>query len=573
MSRRVISAIVALALAIGVGACTAKPAEPDAGVVSPELSYVGDAIRANVDPDEPLAIAIPGLGRITGPSGAFSDEGQLVVRLLAAETPADSFVTADGPGIDVTFEGTELLSPLTVFFDDPAVAAAVPGEVLPLVLHRPDGSPWEAIALDYTPDGVPYLITDDFSPNVLGWIDLPAFARDIGDGIATWFGGGITHRGCEGGKPEWAFLTGDQQLAHLCAISNTEQASGAVRAEVQVQSNRQYYQCVSVPAGNDYLWVADQPQAIRDAIGRVTGHDPSREVLLPAGGWMTAGYQQASNPQVKEFRVYSDLWSTAFDLLGEVFGLVPDTGGWTTMLVLVATCDGFLTSGDGLELLQCAVKEATGNLTNPDKATAAAMNIVGEHAYAQSFASKLQNLSSFLNWVGKAVKVVGWYLLGRGVFVRVLDWWQSATNKGMGVFTLQLNAIPQAAPDPVPQEPPPAVQPPVAPPPPPPAPSGYVDDGGYVGYAKNSLNPSDPNHYYWHYLALCVSNLKAGSYTLKFSADTVSNYHTMTMNLPANGCVSTGQQGGTLTPGGVSSDWYVIEVVGQFKTGRYQPWT
>jgi len=137
----------------------------------------------------------------------------------------------------------------------------------------------------------------------------------------------------------------------------------------------------------------------------------------------------------------------------------------------------------------------------------------------------------------------------------------------------------QPAPNPAPQQPgpqQPAPQP--APPaatsaPPPPAPSGRVADGGYVGYAKNSKNPSDPNYYYWHYLSICVSNMTSGTYTLNFSNDSVSNYRTMSLQLPADGCVSTGQQGGTSTQSGLSSDWFKIEVVGQFFTPQYQPWS
>lgn len=577
MFRRTVGAAVVLSLAIGLGACAAPPPKPDNEPVSADFTYVGSAIRAVVSPDEPLAIAVPGLGRITGPSGAFSAKGELVVRLLSAETPADSFVTAGGPGVDVTFEGTELISPLTVFFDDPAVVGAAPGDSLPLVLHRPDGAPWEAVALDYTPDGVPYIITSDFSPNIFGWIDLPAFARGIGDDISNWVGGGTTPRGCDGGAPSWATVSGNQQLAHLCAISNTETGSGAIRAEVQVQSNRQYYQWVTVPAGNDYLWVDNQPDFIRAAIGKVTGHDPSREVLLAEGNWLTAGYQQTATYQEKKFNVYSDKWSTAFDLLGQLFALEPDKGGWSTMLILVATCSEFLTSADALELLKCAILQGTEKLSDPNKAFAAAMDVLGEKSYAEEFSKKLKNLSGFLTWVGKAVKYVGWYLLGRSLLVRLLDWWQSASTKDIGVFTLQLTALQQAAPPPV-QTPPSAAPPPttVVPPsaPQPPAsPSGYVGDGGYVGYAKNSRSSTDPNFYYWHYLALCVSNLTPGTYTLRFSSDTVSDYFSMAASLPANGCISTGQQGGTLTQGGTSSDWYSIEVVGQFTTARYQPWT
>jgi len=103
--------------------------------------------------------------------------------------------------------------------------------------------------------------------------------------------------------------------------------------------------------------------------------------------------------------------------------------------------------------------------------------------------------------------------------------------------------------------------------------SGVVADGGYINHVKNSKNPSDPNLYYWHYLSICVSNLTAGNYTLNFSNDGAANYKQITLALPASGCVATGQQGGTSTSGGVSTDWFQIEVVGQFFTPHYTPWT
>ena len=575
MSRRILASFVAAAMVVGLGACTARPSESGSDGIDLELSDLGEVVRVAVSPDDPLAVAVAGLGRITGPSGAFSSEGELVVHLLDADTPDDSFVTASGPGIDVTFEGTELLSPLTVFFDDPAIDIPEPGGTLPLVLHQPDGSPWEAVALDCTPDGVPYLITDDFSPNLLGSIDIPAFIQGIGEDIQNWFGGGISSRGCEGGGPDWASMA-LSELVHLCTITNVEQGSGAVRAELQIQSNRQYYQWVRVPEGYDYIWVDGQSDDIRRLIARVSGHDAAHEVLLPPGAWMSVGYRQPSAYSQKDFDVYSDLGSAAFDALGEVFGLLPDQEGLLAIIVFLAGCDDFLISADGTELIKCAVEDAAENLANPDKAFASAMDILGERAYAQSYANKLQSLSTFLNWVGKAVKVVGWYLLGRGLFVHVIDWVRSATTKGLGRFSLSLTAIQSVAVEPT--TPPPAAEPQVPAPPPPPPPvsapaSGYVDDGGYVGYAKNSRNPSDPNYYYWHHLAICVSNLNPGTYTLKLSNDGVSNYHTMTLSLPESGCVSTGQQGGTTTQSGVSADWFVIEVVGQFTTPRYQPWS
>lgn len=98
----------------------------------------------------------------------------------------------------------------------------------------------------------------------------------------------------------------------------------------------------------------------------------------------------------------------------------------------------------------------------------------------------------------------------------------------------------------------------------PPPPSGYVYDAGYVGASGG---------YYWHYLGLCVSNLSAGSYSVAFANDTQGVYKTVTLSLPANGCVNTGSQGGTTTSTGVSSDWIQITVVGQFATPQYKPWS
>lgn len=235
---RIVAVVLSASLVLGLGACTRVDSREPEGELDVDLEYVGDAVRIAVDPSLPLAVVVPGLGRIVGPSGAFSSPGHMVVRGVAAESPEDAVVTTEGPGVDVTFEGTELVSDLTVFFDDPSIGSIVPGDALPLVLHRPDGQPWEARALEFTPDGVPYLVTRDFSPNVLSWIQPPRWLTDSIDNAVNWWAGGTQSRGCDGSGPSWAWVQPTSQMVHLCTISNVDRSSGEVRAELQVQSNR-----------------------------------------------------------------------------------------------------------------------------------------------------------------------------------------------------------------------------------------------------------------------------------------------------------------------------------------------
>jgi hypothetical protein len=100
----------------------------------------------------------------------------------------------------------------------------------------------------------------------------------------------------------------------------------------------------------------------------------------------------------------------------------------------------------------------------------------------------------------------------------------------------------------------------------PPPPSGHVYDAGFVGQ-----NQTDKMYY--HYLGLCVANLVAGTYNVTFFNDSQGAYKTLSLSLPANGCINTKSQGGTSTPTGISSDWFQIDVAGQFSTPRYNPWS
>lgn len=494
-----VASVTTAILVMSLTACI--PSDPvsssgEGEIEAPSLEYLGDPIRIAVDPDLPLAVAVPGLGRITGPSGAFSTAGQIVVRQLAADSPEGSFVTAGGPGVDVSFESTQLVSPLTVFFDDPSVVSTVPDGALPLVLHRPDGAPWEARALDYTPDGIPYIVTDDFSPNVLSWIGMPKWVTDIPDNVNNWIVGTTRQRECVGGAPDWASLTTPSYLVHTCIISNTDAASGAVRAEMQVQSNRQFYQWVTVPEGNDYLWVADQPDLARQLFGQITGHDWTREVLVEGDAWFTAGYRQTSQYEEREFRAYSDGWSATLDVFKEVLGLAPtDKGGWAGIVVVAVSCSEFSLATEAADYLGCAIQKAAENLAKPDTAFAAAMSVFGDSSYAQAYSDKLQSLSSRLQWLGKAVKVLGIVVLSHTILLRVLNWITAANDSTVGTFRLSTTAAPAAAAPPV--DPAPAPQAPELPDAPAPDPAPAPAPPPSTAWSVSLTRSGDTITYRW----------------------------------------------------------------------------
>src|SRR3546814_6229358 len=131
-------------LAASLTACTAAAGTDVAdGLLDPIVSNVGDAIVIDVGPSSTLAVAVPGLGRITAPSQAFSSPGQIIVQPLDSTTGDGAAITTDGPGFDLSLRDTSIVSPLTIYFDDPAIAQELPPGAIPVVAHMPDGGTWE----------------------------------------------------------------------------------------------------------------------------------------------------------------------------------------------------------------------------------------------------------------------------------------------------------------------------------------------------------------------------------------------------------------------------------------------
>ncbi|MEU5908448.1 hypothetical protein ABZ780_29260 [Micromonospora sp. NPDC047467] len=448
--------------------------QPSSDLPSPTVRTEGDAIVVAVAPDRPLAVAVPGLGHLTAPSGAFATAGKVVVHRLRSDNPDGSLVVVGGMGVDVAFEGTSLASPITILFDDPGAMRQLPKAALPVVLHKPDGGGWEAKSVSRTADGVPYISTKDFSPNLFGWIPVPDWVRELADSFADFTTQRTDARPCSGlSAPSWSSIDKRTTMVHLCAIANAD------RAEIQVQSNRRFYQWVAVPAGADYVWVEGQPDLLRRVVANVTGHDAGSNVLLAGNGWFTAGYKQPEQTQRKNFNAYLDPWSAGLSVGMSVLGLDPRQKV-TSAAWIVGMCINKLLpfpSADGAEaFLGCFVTQALKNLDNPDVAFKSAKDLYGEAAYAKEAEEGLKQASDRLRYLGKLLKVLG---IITSTFPQLPDLFSSWGNDQPGRFMLHLTAKPTSPtggtttqpPPPRTQAPPPRTQAP----PPPPAGSPRID--------------------------------------------------------------------------------------------------
>ncbi|GAB3841590.1 hypothetical protein [Dactylosporangium cerinum] len=438
---RTAAAIIACcAVLASASGCTTKQAnesQPGSDLPTPTVQAKGDAIVVAVAPDQPIAVAVPGLGHLTAPAGTFSAPGKLIARRLQSDSQDGSLVVVGGSGVDVAFEGTSLVSPITVLFDDPAATRDLPKDALPVVLHKPDGGDWEAKLLSRTADGVPYISTREFSPNLLGWIPIPGWIRNLADSFADFTTQRTDARPCGGpAAPGWSSVDKRTTLVHLCSITNAD------RAEIQVQSNRRFYQWVGVPAGADYIWVEGQPDPLRRVIAKVTGHDIGSNVLLAGNGRFTAGYKQPAQTARKDFNAYLDPWSAGLSVGISVLGLNPSTNVSSAVLIVAKCVTQLLPfpSADGAKaFLGCFVTQALKNLENPDVALSAAKDLFGEAAYAKEAEEGLKQAKDRLRYLGRFLKVAG---IITSTFPQLPDLFSSWGNDQPGRFTLELKGRP-----------------------------------------------------------------------------------------------------------------------------------
>lgn len=462
-------------------------------IEAPDIRRDGRPIVVDVDHSHTLATEIPGLGRLTAPSGAFRTSGQIVIQKLHSQSPANSPIEADGPGIDVTFRGTSLASPLTIYFDDPAVAKAIPSGAVPVVLHKPDGRAWETREISYTSDGVPYLITSDFSPNIFSWIQLPQWMRDLPHSVSDWVSGSATQRPCVGGGPAWAQTTSSSYLIYECVITNTA-SDGTPRAELQIQNSREHFEWIAIPKGADYVWVDGQPDPVRNLIAHVTGHATRDYVLLGPGQWMSIGFRQSATAAEEAFRVEQDRWSFVLGAAQALVGFSGNGNGMLALLVLAGKCyvEG---KRDLAGYFECFAKEGFSELSDPKKAVAAAGDILGDRSYDSAYTDELTSIASKLQSMGRLVQAGGLLEAFHVILIPVLDAVVTLQNPSNISFALHLGAAHVAAPvAPAPSaSATPQAEPPASPPSQPRAPQASAPPKAVPPESSPSQPPAPPS--------------------------------------------------------------------------------
>jgi hypothetical protein len=422
----------------GAAQVTATATGAPEDVPNPTVRAIDDLIEVPVAPDQAFSASVPAVGHLTAPAGAFASTGKVVLRRLAADAPAGSLVELGGTGVDVSFSGTALKSPITITFDDPATRGRLPAGALPVVLHRPNGGSWEARA---TVGGPPQLVTTDFSPNLFGWIKMPGWVKGIGDSIADYATQRTDPRPCPGSAPKWSSVSNKTTLVHLCAITNTDPSSKAVRAELQVQSNRRFFEWVSVAPGADYLWVADEQDWFRSALAKVSKRDKDREVLLAGNGWLTAGYRQPAQSQEKAFNASLDFWSAGFSVGGAILGLDPRDTVQGSLLIVVQCADKLRTfpSWDSAkDFVKCFIEQSLTNLANPQKAFSQALDLFGEAGYAKEAEQSLRKAIDRLRFLGRLLKIIGIVGVITSTFSQLPDAFSQWGKDQPGAFTLKL---------------------------------------------------------------------------------------------------------------------------------------
>jgi hypothetical protein len=456
VSRRVVAAAVAVVVVVLVAIAgtlvlrdrsPARVAAPAGGatpadVPDPVVRPAGAPITVAVSPGRAFSTAVPGVGHLSAPAGAFASAGSVVVQPLTAEAAPGSLVALGGTGVDVTFRGTTLGSPITVTFDDPATKGRLPAKALPVVLHRPAGRAWEVRPAQASRAGAPpRLITGDFSPNLFGWIEMPDWIAGIGDSIADWATQRTDPRPCAGGAPRWSKVGNKTTLVHLCSTTNIDKASKAVRAELRVQSNRRSFQWVSVAPGADYLSVEDEQDWFRTALSKVAERDRNHEVLLPGDGSLTAGYRQPKQSTDKPFDASIDHWSAAFSVGSAILGL-DNRDNVQGAFLSVVKCVGELRTFPSVKsaegFVKCFVEESLSNLANPGKAFDQALNLFGEAGYAKSAEASLRKASTALHFLGRLIKVIGIAGVIQTTFAQLPDAFSQWGRDRPGAFTLEL---------------------------------------------------------------------------------------------------------------------------------------
>jgi hypothetical protein len=400
--------IVALAVAVAGAGLTACGTGPQARA---EVR----SVTVPVSQSRPLRVTVPQAAILSAPAGTFRGHGSISILVRQATLPYGGGLVAAGKGIDVRLSGVTLARPLSISFA--VVGRPQPGDV-PVVAHQLADGSWTLARAAFSGRRMT-VSAQTFSLHEPAWLNPAAWMGWLGDHLASLIGGRTPPINCPGGGPAWASVVKHTDEAHACLIPNIDPASKAVRAEVQIKSNRGTALEVDIPPGAHYSWVQDQPWAARSWVwAHIIHQDPSVMALLPAGATMTAGYLQPSADEDLPFQVVVSYWSLAYSLIGDVVDVLTDLAAGATgmsTLYLMTKCSGAVDYGSLSvhmplstatfgSALKCVINQALSNLASPEKALGAARSLLGPGIDQVNLDAATKELTS----VGGKLLTFGW---------------------------------------------------------------------------------------------------------------------------------------------------------------------
>lgn len=280
--RRLVATATAIAVLVGIG--TVLGADLGSDRAEPVEGNAAAAARvAEVTPDRPFELNMPGVAHLSAPAGSFTRPGSLRVTVVPAtrkQEPAGALpFTAGGPGVHVSFTGTRPVRPITVSYP----MAAVPQGSVPLALHQADNGTLQYLPVTVTAGGVT-LDTVSFSAITPGSVSAPAWVKWVGDRFASAILGSTSPPRCRDNAPSWLRANKMSDLIHLCA-----QDASDGRGEILLKSNLGTALEVELQGPMAHSWV-DMDEDFRTSLASLLGYNRGTTVLLLPGQSMSASY-------------------------------------------------------------------------------------------------------------------------------------------------------------------------------------------------------------------------------------------------------------------------------------------
>lgn len=288
---------ISIAILLVLAGCSQDAPEQTAGP-TPLIPPNGEALAQ-----------LAGIGSLY--SGTVVDAKNLDIRVaqapVAAPTPDGVLAIGQGMRVDVDDRFSGRFEVRLTLPPEPD------GEAIPGVLHIADDGSVSVEPGLWDPKTNEIIVqVAEFSDRFGVWWDPRNWGEEViqaGQGawdfVVDWTTGRTDPPPCRQPAPRWSSVaTSELSSVHVCLQSNPA-ADGIERAELFLKGNRNTLQLITVPAvANDYLWVENQPQALRTFLASFGQVDPATNILLVGGDSMSIGFRQPDFDLDIEMRSY-----------------------------------------------------------------------------------------------------------------------------------------------------------------------------------------------------------------------------------------------------------------------------